>query len=181
MPILSEGPQTKTRRYDHCLTWAYGDSVVLIGGYYDYEGHNILPTVEMYDGNMNFYKNLPNMTTPRRSHSCTYVDTRIIVQGGWNGSDYLDSVEVLDLASGDGWVLWKPLPWKSSNQAMTTVFGRIFSFGGRHPKQSKTLMEISVLNKREKVFQSYEIHKHPKFRENGHKLVPVFLDDICPL
>ena len=114
------------------------------------------------------------MSTPRFGHSCTYVDNKIIVQGGaLNLYELLDSVEVLDLSSGEGWVLWKPLPRKTANQAMTTASGRIFYFGGDYYGESKAekndkLMEISLLNKREKLFQSYNINKHPRYRDHGH-------------
>ena len=116
-----------------------------------------------------------------------------LVQGGYNGSDYLKSVEVLDLSSGDGWVLWKPLPFKLLSQAMTTVFGPIFTFGGIYIKEPKaenngTLMEVYsmevfLLNKKEEVFESYgmNINKHPTNREYGHTVVRVYIDEICDL
>ena len=59
-PVLSEGPTTKTWLEGACVTWAYGDSVVIIGGADD--NYVPLPTVELYDGNMNFYKTLPNLS-----------------------------------------------------------------------------------------------------------------------
>ena len=141
----------------------------------------------MYDGNMNFYKHLPNMTTPRTGHSCTYVDYRIIVQGGENETDWLDSVEVLDLASGEGWVLWKPLPRKIAYQAMVNLCGRALSFGGEfsyredcQAENNEKVMEVSLLNKLEKVFESYQIHKRPRYRDFGYSLAPVYVNDICP-
>ena len=116
----------------------------------------------------------------------SYVDTMIIVQGGKDDAGmWLDSVEVLDLASEEGWVLWRPLPRKTAYQAMTTLSGRILTFGGMYRGESKsekneTLMEISLLNTREKVFESYKINKHPMYRKYGHSAVPVVVNDICP-
>ena len=74
-----------------------------------------------------------------------------------------------------------------SNQVMTSVVGRIFIFGGEctfehgcKAGNNEKVMEIFLLNKREKVFESYQTNKRPRYRTYGHSLVPVSVDEICP-
>ena len=79
----------------------------------------------------------------------------------------------------------KPLPRKLIYQVMVTLVDRTFSFGGAQcigqdcqAENNKKEMEIFLLNKREKVFEPYKIK--PRYRDYGHSLVPVSVDEICP-
>ncbi len=64
-------------------------------------GGNGLASVEMFESETGTWTALPDMTTMRgyEPASCVVGGTKIIVAGGHDNSDYLDTAEVFDFAT----------------------------------------------------------------------------------
>ena len=97
-----------------------------------------MQSVELYQGDMTFHRNLPSLKYGRMYPSCSSVGTRIVVAGGClktpcnhhNNIDYADSVEVLDLASPFGWKKAPKLVTKMYRQVMVNVQSTPMMVGG---------------------------------------------------
>src|SRR5690606_26337371 len=78
---------------------------------------------------------LPKLPTPRSSHDVAVVGDKLYVVGGWfmQGDDehkWLNTVEVLDLASSDP--AWTTIPQPFSRRALTVAVqgSKIYIVGG---------------------------------------------------
>ena len=106
---LEMGPSPISYRINPCVTNAFADTVVVLGGWSISQGP--LSSVEMYRGeDMTFHNYLPQLKYGRVGHSCASFGPYIVAAGGcleWPcGRNYqftTERVEVLDLGSSHGW------------------------------------------------------------------------------
>ncbi|MFZ5988353.1 MAG: S8 family serine peptidase, partial [Bacillota bacterium] len=119
---------------------ASDSEIYLIGGY---DGTRYLSTVEVYNPAAGEFTKrdaasmIPNMPTARRGAKAVLIGRKIYVIGGYDGTQYLDKVEVYDLDSIDKQWITKQKnstteTWMTprSNFGMAAYGGKIYVFGG---------------------------------------------------
>ena len=82
-------------RHGCCAVAVHNRYIVVMGGYSD---HDLSP-VDIINTNNHTVTEGPSMTVPRKWCASAVIGHRIFVVGGWNGNEYLDSVEYLDYAT----------------------------------------------------------------------------------
>ena len=92
------GPKLPYGMYGMCAIKISENEIFVIGGYADFEYRN---EVWIYDPQNGFARTQgPSFPTPRIAHSCSTMKdgkkTVIIVAGGYNGGQYLDTVKIYD-------------------------------------------------------------------------------------
>ena len=85
-------------------TVAWKDDIIIIGG--EDKNGNILNTVASYNVVVKNIKMLPAMKQKRRECTAVLCGNVIVVMGGWNGNEIINSVEYFDFATN----LWADLP-----------------------------------------------------------------------
>ena len=116
-----EGPDLPFCIHDHCVIQYDPNRIFLIGGMLN---NSISEKTWIIDPRNGFcLRKGPTLNVARSGHSCTLMKFKdknlIIVAGGTShGSKYLDSVEILDPKSSEGWILGPTLPLKIYGSAM---------------------------------------------------------------
>eukprot|EP00092_Neocalanus_flemingeri_P020654 GFUD01022379.1.p1 GENE.GFUD01022379.1~~GFUD01022379.1.p1 ORF type:complete len:495 (+),score=82.82 GFUD01022379.1:9-1493(+) len=104
------------------------DTVIITGGQYTKS------QVSRY--NMEgFVSKLPDLLTGRGNHACgsfkrTDGTLVLLVAGGWDGSNRLQSTETLDIGLHGTWQLVSPLPWAVLGARAVTLDNNLFITGG---------------------------------------------------
>ena len=118
-------PQRLNKKRNGCCAIAHPknpNNIIVVGGYN--KNDKCLRCCEMMcldptqEGQT---RRLPSMMTPRAGHTLVLVENRFVVaMGGFNGSQYLSSVEYLDLEEeAQEQQQWRPLP--SMNNARSSI------------------------------------------------------------
>ena len=98
---------------------------IILGGF-DHQNHC---SDEVYEYDMGEFQPLPRLNEPRSQAAVCYHEGKLIISGGYNGKDRLDSIEMLDITSSDHGVQWKKLkstlPRKLDIHTMTSFQGKI--------------------------------------------------------
>ena len=102
------------------------DSIWLLGGNANGGGGQVLRLAP----NSNQWTSLPNMATPRTSSGMVLFDKKVWAIGGAANGQYLDSVEVFDLAS-NSWSSGPSLTVPRQHPMAWTAHGKIYVAGGR--------------------------------------------------
>ena len=99
-----------TNRCYAVAAWCKG-KLYVIGGC---DGRSVLSCGEMYDPNVNYWRPIPLMNTPRMKSGIAVYDEQIYVFGGVSdlGQTILSSVECYN-PSGNRWTFVSPLPTES--------------------------------------------------------------------
>ena len=93
------------------------DTVYAIGGYGS--GKKIcLSACEKYNINSKKWSCMPHMNIPRRALAAAYYDERVYVVGGYDGTEYLGSVEVYNNGT---WTLLSPMTYPRCTHTATLV------------------------------------------------------------
>ena len=125
------GLELTSPRYGHCAV-EYRGMLIVIGGINSRRTTNLVERMDMEQVE-NGWTTLPPMSVKRGYTACAVVEyegmTGVMVTGGWNGVDYLDTVEFLNLE----FMEWEQLPSLLSGRAdhsIATVAGQAIVLGG---------------------------------------------------
>lgn len=101
---------------------------------------------ERFDPESGEWVRLVDMPTPRGSYGAAYLDGRIVVVGGENPTQVLDTVEVYDIAE-QAWTSVKPMPTARHAQAVAAVGETVYSIGGANrPAHEGAVATIEALD-----------------------------------
>jgi serine/threonine protein kinase/N-acetylneuraminic acid mutarotase len=101
---------------------------------------------ERFDPASGEWVRLVDMPTPRGSYGAAYLDGRIVVVGGENPTQVLDTVEVYDIAE-ESWTEVKPMPTARHAQAVAAVGATVYSIGGANrPAHEGAVATIEALD-----------------------------------
>jgi len=96
LEVVQIGEMT-TDRAAHQATLLKNGQVLITGGCADQGCASILSSVELYDPASKSFRLLSPMSTPRASHSAIALsDGRVLVAGGWTGSQATSTAEIYD-------------------------------------------------------------------------------------
>lgn len=113
LEVVQIGDMT-TDRAAHQATLLKSGKVLITGGCAGYSCEKILSSAELYDPASQTFQALPPMSTPRASHAAvTLPDGRVLIVGGWTGSQSTSSAEVYDPTTEQ----WKPVDEMSEARA----------------------------------------------------------------
>ena len=149
--------------YGHCMV--YKDSAVFVtGGYHGRveENSGISSDVWIYkntekigvdDDNVDITL-LNSLNIPRMRHSCGNYGNKIVIAGGFDGMNSVDSVEILDLTNGEfaQWeILEEKLPFPLHGASMINLMGNyvpeeLHLFGGKTIGRKGSLSNHMVYN-----------------------------------
>ena len=125
------GPSLSSTRYGHCAV-EYRNKVIIMGGIISRQSTNLVEMLDMEETDAG-WATLPPMSEARGYTACAVVEydgvTGVMVTGGWDGVEYLDMVEFLNLE----YMEWEVLPSLLTGRAdhtMTTVGGLTLVLGG---------------------------------------------------
>ena len=128
---INPGMELTSTRFGHCAV-EYMNKLIIIGGV---SSRHTMNVVEMMDMTKieNGWTTLPAMIIKRGYTACAVVEvdgiTGVLVTGGWNGLDYIDAVEFLNLEFFE----WEQLPSLLTGRAdhsLAVVGGLATVFGG---------------------------------------------------
>ncbi|MGK2870349.1 MAG: Kelch repeat-containing protein [Mycobacterium sp.] len=101
---------------------------------------------ERFDPVSGEWVRLVDMPTPRGSYGAALLDGRIVVVGGENPTQVLDTVEVYDIAE-ETWTEVKPMPTARHAQAVAAVGETVYSIGGANrPAHEGAVATIEALD-----------------------------------
>ena len=111
-----------------------GEAIYALGGN---DGHNVMASCEEYNTLSGKWRPVADMSTDRMWHSAVTMGDNVLVVGGYDGSDYLSSVELFD-PQGDSETdatlgKWAPLanmPTARSTCGVTSLNGTVYAVGG---------------------------------------------------
>ena len=115
------GPEIPFSIYDHCILKFNENSIYLIGGE---QNDKISNKTWIVDSRKNFQiTDGPPLNRKRKGHCCAKFENKagkilFVVAGGFDGATFLDSVEILDPLSDQGWKYGPNLPLKISGSQM---------------------------------------------------------------
>ena len=150
------------------------DKIVIGGG--QGEG-KILSSVVEYHNN-GWKTRLPDLQNPRKLAASCFVENRLIVAGGRDATDRLDSIEILeDFCQENSAVQWKKcgtnLPCKLEGHTLSVLKGDVYLIGGYSGGNNTSLFdrvwkgEIKIKNDDfSLVFK--EVHPHMKTPRYNH-------------
>ena len=119
-------------RYGHCAV-EYRNKLIIMGGI---SLRNVINLVEILDLHETAagWSTLTSMIVARAYSACGVVEyggiTGVMVTGGWNVVEFLDSVEFLNLEDYQGWEVVPSLLSARSKHTMATVGGLTLVVGG---------------------------------------------------
>ncbi len=122
------------------LVPANDQDIIILGGKYGSELDQVTNTVEKFNIVEGKSTELPRMNQPRtRSASCVY-NNNIMVTGGYNGQDGLDSIEVLNMNQHPlRWMMFQgKLPFKLPDHVAIVYQDKLYVIGGYNWRESKT-------------------------------------------
>ena len=114
--------------------------IIILGGRYGLTLQEVTNTVEKFNIEEGKSTELPRMNQPRvGSASCIYNNT-IMVTGGFNGQDALDSIEVLNMNHHPlRWMMFQgKLPFKLYDHVAIVYQSKLYVIGGRNCSENKT-------------------------------------------
>jgi len=118
-------------RYGHCAV-EHSNQIIVIGGVISRHTTDLVEILDMNQEETG-WSNLPSMSVKRGYTACAVVEysgvTGVMVTGGWNGREYLDTVEFLNLEFQE----WEQLPSllsARSDHSLAVVGGMAFVMGG---------------------------------------------------
>ena len=142
-------------------------------------------SVEMYLSDMSFHKFLPDLQSNRYGHSCGSFGTQLVVAGGFLDRSFpvaeTNTVEVLDLASGEGWKHLPNLPFRLRYAVMINVMGKLILVGGQILEDTGVQSISSYHNTSIMVNQKFERLENvglskPRFYYNA---ISLNVKDLC--
>ena len=122
------------------LVPANDQDIIILGGRYGQALHEVTNTVEKFNIVEEKSTELPRMNQPRvGSASCVY-NNNIMVTGGYNGQDALDSIEVLNMNQHPlRWMMFQgKLPCKLSAHVAIVYQDKLYVIGGYNWSENKT-------------------------------------------
>ena len=122
------------------LVPANDQDIIILGGRSGVLKDSVLNTVEKFNIVEGKSTELPRMDQPRvASASCVY-NNNIMVTGGYNGQDDLDSIEVLNMNQHPlRWMMFQgKLPFKLSKHVAIVYQDKLYVIGGYNKSENKT-------------------------------------------
>ncbi len=129
------------------LVPANDQDIIILGGRSEDGKDAVLNTVEKFNIVEGKSTELPRMNQPRVvSASCIY-NNNIMVTGGFNGQDILDSIEVLNMNQHPlRWMMFQgKLPFKLSAHVAIVYQDKLYVIGGYNYSENKTSGRIHEL------------------------------------
>ncbi len=129
------------------LVPANDQDIIILGGRSGDGKDGVLNTVEKLNIVEGKSTELPRMNQPRVvSASCVY-NNNIMVTGGFNGQDGLDSIEVLNMNQHPlRWMMFQgKLPFKLSSHVAIVYHDKLYVIGGYNWRENKTSDRIHEL------------------------------------
>uniref|UniRef100_A0A8C5DSI7 Kelch like family member 10 n=1 Tax=Gouania willdenowi TaxID=441366 RepID=A0A8C5DSI7_GOUWI len=103
--------------------------IYAMGGYRDDDG-TLLRTAERYQPNINQWTFIASMNEERISASCSTLNNKIYICGGWNNIRSLNTAEYYNPDTNQ-WTLITPMGTPRCGLGVITYMGHIFAVGGR--------------------------------------------------
>ena len=102
---MIQGPELPYRLFYHCITKINETFIAVIG---DYHTNGTLPTLFIDIAKNSITTSTFELNQERRGHTCATFQhdgkTKVIIAGGHDQSNFnLDSTEILDISSNEGW------------------------------------------------------------------------------
>ena len=122
--------------------------IIILGGRYAPAGDKVSNTVEGINIAKEKSAELPPMNKPRgESASCVY-NGDVIVTGGWDGQDGIDSIEVWNMNQQPlQWkMLQRKLPFKLHSHTVTVHHNNMYVVGGHNRNENRTSDAIHELS-----------------------------------
>ena len=130
------------------LVPANDQDIIILGGRSGLAQDEVTNTVEKFNIVEGKSTELPRMNQPRAgSASCVY-NNNIMVTGGFNGQDGLDSIEVLNMNQHPlRWMMFQcTLPFKLYDHVAIVYQDKLYVIGGRNESENKTSHAIHELS-----------------------------------
>ncbi|MCS6900926.1 MAG: kelch repeat-containing protein [Myxococcales bacterium] len=134
--MIAEAASMATARHGHAAVLLPGGKVLVVGGFSDAKGSTALKSAEIYDPLTNTWT-LAEETGAERAWATATVlpDGRVLLVGGTNGQNSLDSVEIFDPFAKNGAGKWNGLaPMKINGESL-----------GRHAHSATLLLDGRLL------------------------------------
>ena len=146
--LTREATEKAREATERCDLFTGRQKIFVCGGD---DGNTVLNSVESYSWPDNSWTLEPAMNEKRRNHSAFVHDRGIYVGGGWTGTEYTDSIEILHVDEEN--LKWKPpqspqfmMPIKCNRHKMVCHENSVIHTGGgsKRNQVSDGIYEISL-------------------------------------